>query len=43
MTTQNIQATELSMETNIISLTFVPTVNEQNELFGNDDSVILEF
>jgi hypothetical protein len=43
MTTLNIQATDFSMETNIISLNFVPTFNEQNELFGNDDSIILEF
>jgi hypothetical protein len=43
MTTLNIQATDFSMETNIISLNFVPTVNEQNELFGNDESIILEF
>jgi hypothetical protein len=43
MTTQNIKATEFSMETNIISLTSIPTVKEQNELFVNDDSIILEF
>lgn len=43
MKTQNIAATEFSMETNIISLVFIPTIKEQNELFGDDDSIVLEF
>lgn len=43
MKTQNILATEFSMETNIITIDFIPTIEEQNILFANNDSIVLEF
>lgn len=43
LTTETIEATEFTMEANIITLDSVPTIEEQNELFGNDDSIVLEF
>jgi hypothetical protein len=41
--TENIKETDFSMETTIITLDGVPTISEQYILFGNDDSIVLEF
>jgi hypothetical protein len=41
--TENIEVTEFTMEANVIILDSVPTVEKQNELFGTDDSIVLEF
>lgn len=43
LNTQNIETTEFTMESNIITLDSVPTIEEQEELFGDDDSIVLEF
>lgn len=40
--TEKINATEFTMEANVISLNRVPTIEEQNKLFSND-SIVLEF
>jgi hypothetical protein len=40
--TEKIEATEFSMATTIITLSRVPSIEEQNELF-TDESVVLEF
>ena len=41
--TETIEATEFSMESNIIELDSIPTVTEQEKLFENYESIILEF
>lgn len=41
--TEKIEATEMSMEANIITIDSAPSIEQQNELFGDDDSIILEF
>ena len=38
-----IEETTHSMEANVLTLSSIPTIKEQNELFDNDDSIILEF
>jgi hypothetical protein len=43
LNTENIESTEFTNEANIITLDKTPTVKEQKELFGNDDSIVLEF
>lgn len=40
---ENVEATEFTMEANALTLDTMPTIEEQNELFNNDDSIILEF
>ena len=41
--TENIEATEFTMEANVITIDSVPTMEEQDQLFRNDDSIVLEF
>jgi len=41
--TETILATDFTQEATVITLTSIPTVQEQNELFGSDESIILEF
>ncbi len=41
--TQTIEATEISVETTIITLDAIPTAKEISELTQEGDSVILEF
>ncbi len=41
--TENIEATEFSMEANVITLNDIPTIEEQEKLFNNDDSIVLCF
>ena len=41
--TEKIEATEFTMEANVIELDSIPTVEEQEELFGDDDSIVLCF
>jgi len=43
LNTENIEATDFTMEANVLTLSSVPTVEDQSELFGNDDSIVLEF
>ena len=43
LSTENIEATEFTNEANVITLSSVPTIEEQNQLFGDDDSIVLEF
>lgn len=43
LNTENIESTEFSMEANIVSLDSAPTIEAQEELFNNDDSIVLEF
>ena len=40
---EKIEATNFSMEANILTLSSTPAMLEQTELFGNDESIILEF
>ena len=40
---ETIEATENSMEANVLTLDRIPTIEEQNELFGNDETIVLEF
>lgn len=40
---ERIEGTEFTMEANIITLSSIPSVKEQEELFGSDDSIVLEF
>ena len=40
---ENIEATEFTMEANVIELDSIPTIEEQAELFANDDSIVLCF
>ena len=40
---ETILATDFTQEATVITLTSIPTVQEQNELFGSDESIILEF
>jgi hypothetical protein len=40
---ETIEATEFTMEANVITLDSIPTIKEQEELFNNDDSIVLEF
>lgn len=39
---ENISATDLSNESNIITLDSIPTIEDQKELFSNE-SIVLEF
>lgn len=41
--TQNIESTTFSMEANVIALDSIPSIKEQDLLFENGDSVVLEF
>lgn len=43
LTIENIEATEFSMEADVIELDSVPTAEEQSELFDLDDSIVLCF
>lgn len=40
---ETIEATELSERAEIIILNYIPKKEDQEKLFSNDDSVILEF
>jgi len=42
LNTENIEATDFSMEANVITLDSIPTIEEQEVLFS-DDTIILEF
>lgn len=43
LNTEKIEATQYAMEANVISIDYTPTAKEQEDLFNNDDSIILEF
>jgi hypothetical protein len=43
MKTTIIEATEFTDKATVLSLSSVPTIEQQNKLFSEDDSVILEF
>ena len=43
LNTENIETTEFTDEANIVTLDSIPTLEEQNELFENGDSIVLEF
>ena len=40
---EKIEATTNSMEAIVLTLNYIPSVKEQAELFGENDSIILEF
>ena len=40
---EKIEATEFSMEANILTLSNYPTDEEKNVLIGDDESIVLEF
>lgn len=41
--TEKFKATEFAMETTILTLNSIPTTLEQDQLFGDDDSIVLVF
>jgi len=41
--TKTIKATEFTQEAIVITLDSIPSVELQNELFGNNESIVLEF
>ena len=43
LNTENIEVTKFTDEANVITLSSVPTIEEQHLLFGDDDSIVLEF
>ena len=40
---EKITATEFTQEATVIILDSIPTVQEQDKLFGDDQSIVLEF
>lgn len=41
--TENIKETRFTMDANVLTLDSVPSINEQDLFFNNDDSIVLEF
>ena len=40
---QTIKSTEFTQEATVVSLDFIPSIEDQNNIFNNDDSIVLEF
>ena len=40
---QTIKSTEFTQEATVVSLDFTPSIEDQKNIFNNDDSIVLEF